>query len=115
MAYSLAADRFLPRHHTDINAAAVTPQQRRLVYAWLDNNNAEKKIERLTMPVLILNGEADVVIPPKNSVILADKIPHAKLVRWKEGGHAMIYQYPDELGNEINKFIAQHPAILKLS
>lgn len=110
MAYSLAADRFLPRNRIDINAASVTPQQRRLVYAWLDNNAAAKKIAKLRLPVLILNGESDVVIPPKNSVILAEKIPHAKLVRWKEGGHAMIYQYPEELGNEINKFIARYPA-----
>lgn len=109
MAYSLAADRFQPKYYTEIDAGAVMPQQRRLVMAWLNNDAAAIKIDKLHLPVLILNGEADVVIPPKNSVILANSIPHAKLVRWKDGGHAMIYQYPDEIGNAINNFIADHP------
>jgi hypothetical protein len=26
-------------------------------------------------------------------------------MRWFEGGHAMIYQYPEELGMVINRFI----------
>ena len=58
------------------------------------------------MPVLILNGGADVVIPPVNSIILANTIPQARLMRWPEGGHAMIYQYPEELAGAINDFIA---------
>ena len=58
------------------------------------------------MPVLILNGEADSVIPPINSIILTRTIPHAQLVRWKEGGHAMIYQYPEQIANTVNDFIS---------
>lgn len=82
------------------------PQQRQLIERWLDDNATAKKISQLPMPVLVLNGEADIVIPPVNSEILANTIPHAQLVRWKEGGHAMIYQYPVEMGNKINHFIA---------
>lgn len=105
MAYSLAANRFLPKQRTDINAARVMPQQLRLVMGWLDNDAAASKLEKLHLPVLVMNGEADIVIPPKNSEILANTIPGARLVRWKDGGHAMIYQYPLEIGDEINRFI----------
>jgi pimeloyl-ACP methyl ester carboxylesterase len=56
--------------------------------------------------VLILNGKADIVIPPANSVILAKVIPRAQLVRWNDGGHAMIFQYPEAIGDEINNFMA---------
>jgi pimeloyl-ACP methyl ester carboxylesterase len=54
---------------------------------------------------LIMNGEADVVIPPINSVILSQQIKHSRLMRWKDGGHAMIYQYPKEMAEDINQFI----------
>lgn len=109
MAYSLAADRFQPRQYTEIDAGSIMPQQLRLVMMWLNNDAAAKKIRALHLPVLILNGESDIVIPPKNSVILANSIPGARLVRWKQGGHAMIYQYPEEIGDVINDFIADHP------
>lgn len=57
------------------------------------------------MPVLILNGKSDAVIPPINSNILVQVIPHSELTQWEEGGHAMIYQYPQQLTDRINKFI----------
>ena len=59
------------------------------------------------MPVLILNGTADAVIPPINSSILVQTIPHAELIRWKDGGHAMIYQYPKQIAQCIDNFIRQ--------
>jgi pimeloyl-ACP methyl ester carboxylesterase len=106
MAYSLAADRFQPKDHTEIDMGAVMPQQQQLIRRWLADNATAKKLSRLTLPVLILNGKADIVIPPANSVILANTIPHARLVRWNDGGHAMIFQYPEAMGDEINNFIA---------
>lgn len=107
MAYSLIADRFLPDSYTEINPAPLMTPQRNLVTHWIDDNATAKKIRALHLPVLILNGEADMVLPPANSIILAKTIPHAELVRWKEGGHAMIYQYPDQLARAINIFIAE--------
>lgn len=106
MSYSLIADRFQPKSMTNINSEAVMPQQRQLIMGWLEDNATAKKISKLHLPVLILNGEADIVIPPVNSTILANKIHDARLVRWKDGGHAMIYQFPEEMGSQINEFIA---------
>ncbi|EKD74153.1 MAG: hypothetical protein ACD_45C00056G0009 [uncultured bacterium] len=106
MAYSLATDRFQPHTLTEIDSGSIMLQQQHLIMHWLDDNATAKKISKLHLPVLILNGESDIVIPPINSIILANTIPHAQLVRWKEGGHAMIYQYPEEIGNKINSFIA---------
>lgn len=106
MAVSLATDRFQPLNYSEIDYNAVMPQQQRLIMQWLDDNDSAEKTKEIRLPVLILNGKADIVIPPVNSVILAHTIPHAKLVRWEEGGHAMIYQYPEEIGNVINNYIA---------
>jgi pimeloyl-ACP methyl ester carboxylesterase len=110
MAVALAVDRFQPENYLEINPKITMVEQRRLVVHWLDNEKAAKQISHLQLPVLILNGEADVVIPPVNSVILARSIPNAKLQRWKEGGHAMIYQYPKQIANSVSDFIANNEA-----
>ena len=103
--FALIFDRFQPSKYTEIDPSTVIAQQRSLVLQWTKNEAAAKKIARLTMRVLILNGTADAVIPPINSDILANTIPHAKLKRWQNGGHAMIYQYPESIANTINEFL----------
>lgn len=105
MAYKLVVDRFQPKKYSEINLKAIIPYQQRLILDWGNDDFSAKKISQLPMPVLILNGKADAVIPPINSNILAQVIPHSELTQWKEGGHAMIYQYPQQLTDRINKFI----------
>jgi len=106
MGLALALDRFQPQNYTEINASTVISQQRTLVTKWIHDDATAVKISKLHLPVLILNGGADDVIPPVNSIILARTIPHARLKRWQNGGHAMIYQYPEEIGRSVNDFIA---------
>jgi pimeloyl-ACP methyl ester carboxylesterase len=105
MAYQLAVDRFQPDHYIEIDPASIFPQQRQLILDWAKDNSTAKKLQKIGLPVLILNGEADAVIPPKNSQILAKTFRHATLIRYKEGGHAMIYQYPKEITSLIHTFI----------
>lgn len=105
MAYALAFNRFQPKGYQEIKLNQVIPQQQKLVMNWIDDNSAAKQLASLPVPVLILNGEKDNVIPPINSLILARTLPHATLWRWQEGGHAMIYQYPQQMANMINQFI----------
>lgn len=107
MGFVLAFDRFQPKNYTEINSDSVISQQRFLILQWTKDNATAKKLGRLNLPVLILNGVADEVIPPVNSEILARVIPHAELKRWQNGGHAMIYQYPENIANVINDFIAE--------
>jgi pimeloyl-ACP methyl ester carboxylesterase len=105
MGFALALDRFQPENYTEIDPAAVISQQRFLILQWTKDDVTAKKLARLNLPALILNGTADSVIPPMNSIILANTIPHAELKRWQDGGHAMIYQYPESIANAVNDFI----------
>ena len=107
MAVSLAVERFQPAHYQEKNLAAIMPLQKHLVNLWVHDNAAARKLAKLPLPVLVLNGEADIVIPPVNSDILAKTLPNARLIRWKEGGHAMIYQYPREMARAVNQFIQE--------
>lgn len=107
MRFALAFDRFQPKNYTEINPDSVMSQQRFLVLQWTKDNATAKKLRRLNLPVLVLNGTADSVIPPVNSIILTKTIPNAELMRWQDGGHAMIYQYPESIANAVNDFIAK--------
>lgn len=107
MAGKLITDRFQPKNYNEIDLKRIIPYQHKLLMGWGQDEVTAKKIRLLPMPVLILNGSVDVVIPPINSSILAKTIPHAELIRWKEGGHAMIYQYPKEVAYIIDGFITK--------
>lgn len=105
MAYKLVTDRFLPKNHSEVNLTKIIPPQQNLLMDWTNDDITAIKISKIPMPVLILNGCADSVIPPINSSILLQTIPHAELIHWKDGGHAMIYQYPKQIAQSINQFI----------
>jgi pimeloyl-ACP methyl ester carboxylesterase len=104
MGIALAFDRFRPKYYTEIQLESVITQQRALVMHWVHDDATAMRIAQLQLPVLILNGMKDGIIPPVNSIILASIIPNAQLLRWQNGGHAMIYQYPDDIAEAISRF-----------
>lgn len=61
-------------------------------------------IPRIKVPTLVLQGVDDVLIPPENARILAERIPNAKLV-FIEGGHLYNMEYPEEFNREVINFL----------
>lgn len=108
MSYALAFNRFLPSDYVEINPMLVQYQQQLSLLHWMQDEKAAEKIAHLNLPVLILSGDSDAVIPPINSDILQHTIRHSKLIRFRAGGHAMIYQYPGWVAKAINDFLATH-------
>jgi pimeloyl-ACP methyl ester carboxylesterase len=53
------------------------------------------------VPVVIVTGEEDRLIPPRQAAILAAEIPGAKLVRVPDAGHAIILERPEVVTREI--------------
>ena len=51
------------------------------------------RLPTVQKPTLIACGTEDVIIPPENSRILAERIPRARLVEFEDAGHAFINQY----------------------
>lgn len=45
-------------------------------------------------------------MPHGNALILASKIPGAWLVQIKNAGHAVMNQYPEEIGKILNTFLS---------
>jgi pimeloyl-ACP methyl ester carboxylesterase len=62
------------------------------------------KLDKLT---LVITGTDDNFYQPHiNSLKIAEKIPGAWLVQIKNAGHAIVNQYPAEVGKIMNTFLS---------
>jgi pimeloyl-ACP methyl ester carboxylesterase len=62
---------------------------------------------KLAKPTLVITGTDDNnYMPHGNALILAGKIPGAWLVQIKNAGHAVMDQYPAEIGKILNTFLS---------
>ncbi|MEM1321603.1 MAG: alpha/beta hydrolase [Bacteroidota bacterium] len=59
----------------------------------------------ITHPVLIANGEDDLMVPSINSAHMHLQIPNSKLVLYKDAGHGGIFQYHREFVQEALEFL----------
>ena len=50
-------------------------------------------------------GTKDILTPEKNSVMMAEKIPHSWLIRIQDGGHAMMFQYANIMSPVLGAFL----------
>ena len=64
------------------------------------------ELGRLSVPTLVITGEADRLLPPENSRRLATHIPNARLVLVKGGGHVFFAEQPDVTNQELLKHFA---------
>jgi pimeloyl-ACP methyl ester carboxylesterase len=65
------------------------------------------KLGKLKMPVLVITGDNDKVVPLKNSSIIAELIEFSTLVIVKNSGHGLMYQMPETFANHILDFLTE--------
>jgi pimeloyl-ACP methyl ester carboxylesterase len=68
-------------------------------------NGVCNKLSEIMQPALLLTGTDDVITPPINSLMIAQRIPGAWLVQIRDGGHGLMYQYPEKLSRIIMTFL----------
>ncbi|GAB3413137.1 alpha/beta fold hydrolase [Flindersiella endophytica] len=61
------------------------------------------RLDELTMPTLVVQGECDPMFPPPNGQALADRIPGARLVTLENSGHVFFRPVWDVLVAEVLK------------
>jgi len=64
------------------------------------------RLPEITAPTLVVTGTADIIVPPENSRIIADRIPGAKLIEYQDFGHSFISRMPEAFINELLEFLA---------
>jgi pimeloyl-ACP methyl ester carboxylesterase len=67
--------------------------------------NSESELHKITAPTLILQGDGDFTILPKNAELLADKIPNSKLKFIEGAAHFVIIEKYTKFNDEVMDFI----------
>ena len=62
-------------------------------------------LSKIKQPILVVNGEADRMLPTENSYDLVQRLPNSKLVIYKDAGHGAIFQYHEEFTKEVLAFL----------
>jgi pimeloyl-ACP methyl ester carboxylesterase len=81
-------------------------RQRETLLSW---DGTGDRLPAIQSPTLVVTGTDDVVIPPENSVFLANGIPGARLVQFPDGGHGLMYQFPEDFSEVVLSFLAEKP------
>jgi pimeloyl-ACP methyl ester carboxylesterase len=63
-------------------------------------------LSKFKMPVLVINGDNDRMVPTPNSYDLAKRLPNAQLHIYEESGHGGIFQYHEDFIKRALAFFA---------
>ncbi|GLH87693.1 MULTISPECIES: alpha/beta hydrolase [unclassified Bradyrhizobium] len=66
-------------------------RQLKAIRSW--GQQAPQNLGSLRIPVLIANGDNDIMVPSANSIDMARRIPGAQLIIYEDAGHGGIFQY----------------------
>jgi pimeloyl-ACP methyl ester carboxylesterase len=69
-------------------------------------HKATDRLAQVKAPALVLTGDADRLISPANSDVLARAIPGARLVRVPGGTHGFNVEMPDVFNRTVLDFLA---------
>jgi pimeloyl-ACP methyl ester carboxylesterase len=69
-------------------------------------HRATDRLHQIAAPTLVITGDADLLIPPGNSDILAKHIPGAKLIKVPGGSHGFNFETPDVFNRAVLEFLA---------
>jgi pimeloyl-ACP methyl ester carboxylesterase len=104
-----SADEFLTRlsQRTTDKDAAVSNEaiQAQAVAITKWGKSAANDLKAITQPVLVANGDEDIMFPTVNSFELFQKLPNAKLSIFPDASHGGIFQYHSEFVRQAVTFL----------
>jgi pimeloyl-ACP methyl ester carboxylesterase len=79
-------------------------RQLKAITAW--GKQAPQDLSCIKIPVLVANGDHDIMVPTPNSHDLARRIPSAQLIIYEDAGHGGIFQYHADFVSKALSFLA---------
>jgi pimeloyl-ACP methyl ester carboxylesterase len=74
-----------------------------------DRPDARPLLAGITVPVLVVCGEEDAVVPLEEVKAVAAAVPHGELVRLAGTGHLPPLEWPEELARRLLRFAEDVP------
>lgn len=78
-------------------------RQLKAIEAWGDL--PPQDLGAIQQPVLVANGDHDIMVPSRNSIDMAHRLPNAELVLYPDAGHGGIFQYHEAFVPKALKFL----------
>lgn len=78
-------------------------RQLKAIEAW--GNQTPQDLSAIRQPVLVANGDHDIMVPSPNSGEMARRLPNAELVLYPDAGHGGIFQYHDAFTTKARGFL----------
>ncbi|MDN5874342.1 MAG: alpha/beta hydrolase [Sinobacteraceae bacterium] len=72
-----------------------------------ERDDITARLSEIEAPTLVIHGDADLAIPMERAKIVADKIPHARLVRVAGASHAANLTHPEAVNTAIAEFLEE--------
>lgn len=66
-----------------------------------DLERLERRLPRLAVPLVLVTAAGDKAVPPRDAAEVAARIPSARVVSLKDGGHLVHEERPDEIARVI--------------
>ena len=66
------------------------------------------RLKELTLPVLVANGDDDVMLSTASSIRMAEELPNAQLIVFPNSGHGFLFQYPELFADYVNLFLSSN-------
>ncbi len=63
-------------------------------------------LDQIAVPTLIMHGERDVLVPPENGRLLAERIPGATYVGYPDAGHMFFIEEQDDVNRRLQAFFS---------
>jgi pimeloyl-ACP methyl ester carboxylesterase len=70
-------------------------------------SNLQNQLQNFDLPILIITGDDDRIVPTEQSIRLANEIPNAKLVVIPQSGHVPHEEKPQEFMQAVIDFLTQ--------
>ncbi|SEC96157.1 alpha/beta fold hydrolase [Bradyrhizobium erythrophlei] len=89
----------------DVTNEAGLAQRAAIVNWWKGGDATLPELERIRQPVLVVNGNHDVMVPTPNTFLMAQKLPNAQLIIYPNSGHGALFQYYQTFSAHVLQFL----------
>ena len=62
-------------------------------------------LRQIAQPVLVTNGNHDIMIPTINSFTLSEHLPNAQLIIYPDSGHGALFQHAGAFASHVSEFL----------
>jgi pimeloyl-ACP methyl ester carboxylesterase len=78
--------------------------------AAIQGHDTFERLPEITVPVLVLHGDADELVPTANGLLLAERIPGAKLTLYPGARHGYHVEFAEQSAADVLAFLDAVPA-----